>query len=271
MVDNTQSSPSGSISGCGVCYNCRMGYAIACTSKNRQAYGWQRNGGMAPYILCDEKDLIALPDELTYKDGASVSCGFGTVYEAIEKIGVSGDDAVLVVGLGPVGMAALMLCRAMGAEKLIGVEMNEYRIKMVQDMGLVDHIVRPSDNAVEEIRALTGGHGVERAIDCSASDAGRQTAIRATRDWGRVVLVGEGNSLTINPSPDMMHAQKTVYGSWVTSTWRMMELVEHLVRWGIHPGDLITDEFPLERADEAYALMAIGKCGKVAVVFPEEE
>ena len=106
-----------------------MGYAIACTSKNRQAYGWQRNGGMAPYILCDEKDLIALPDELTYKDGASVSCGFGTVYEAIEKIGVSGDDAVLVVGLGPVGMAALMLCRAMGAEKLIGVEMNEYRIK----------------------------------------------------------------------------------------------------------------------------------------------
>ncbi len=137
-----------------------------------------------PYILCDEKDLIALPDELTYKDGASVSCGFGTVYEAIEKIGVSGDDAVLVVGLGPVGMAALMLCRAMGAEKLIGVEMNEYRIKMVQDMGLVDHIVRPSDNAVEEIRALTGGHGVERAIDCSASDAGRQIAIRATKDWG---------------------------------------------------------------------------------------
>ena len=70
---------------------------------------------------------------------------------------------VMVVGLGPVGMAALMLCRAMGAEKLIGVEMNEYRIKMVQDMGLVDHIVRPSDNAVEEIRALTGGHGVEPA------------------------------------------------------------------------------------------------------------
>ena len=84
-------------------------------------------------------------------------------------------------------------------------------------------------------------------------------------------MSAEGNSLTINPSPDMMHAQKTVYGSWVTSTWRMMELVEHLVRWGIHPGGLITDEFPLERADEAYALMASGKCGKVAVVFPEEE
>lgn len=257
------------ISGCGVCYNCRMGYAIACTSPKRQAYGWQRNGGMAPYMLCDEKDLIALPDELTYKDGASVACGFGTAYEALEKIGVSGNHAVLVVGLGPVGMATLMLSKAMGAEKLIGVEMNDYRIRMAEEMGLVDHVLKPSDQVVEEIRNLTGGHGVERAIDCSASDAGRQTAVRATRDWGKVALVGEGNTMSLNPSPDMMHSQKTIYGSWVTSTWKMMDLVERLVRWGIHPGDLVTDEFPVERAGEAYALMASGKCGKVAVVYPE--
>lgn len=226
---------------------------------------------MAEYILCDEKDLIALPDELTYKDGASIACGFGTSYEALEKIGISGDDAVLVVGLGPVGLATLMLCKAMGAEKLIGVEMNDYRIQLAKDMKLVDHVVKPSGTAVEEILTLTGGHGVERAIDCSASDAGRQTAVRATRDWGKVALVGEGNTMNLNPSPDMMHSQKTVYGSWVTSTWRMMDLVEHLVRWGIHPGDLVTDEFPVEKADEAYALMASGKCGKVAIVFPEQE
>ena len=76
--------------------------------------------------------------------------------------------------------------------------------------------------------------------------------------------------MSLNPSPDMMHSQKSIYGSWVTSTWRMMDLVEHLVRWGIHPGELVTDEFQVERADEAYALMASGKCGKVAVVFPEK-
>lgn len=106
------------ISGCGVCHDCRKGYYISCKSEHRKAYGWQRNGGMAPYILAEEKDLIALPDELTYKDGAQVACGFGTVYEAIEKIGVSGNDAVLVTGLGPVGLAALMLAKCMGATKL---------------------------------------------------------------------------------------------------------------------------------------------------------
>lgn len=259
------------ISGCGVCYNCRMGYQIACTSEKRQAYGWQRNGGMAPYILCDEKDLIALPDELTYKDGASVACGFGTCYEALEKIGIGGDDAVLVVGLGPVGLATLMLAKAMGAEKLIGVEMNDYRIDVAKKLGLVDYVFKPSETTVDEILAVTGGHGVERAIDCSASDAGRQTAVRATRDWGKVALVGEGNTMSLNPSPDMMHSQKSIYGSWVTSTWRMMDLVEHLVRWGIHPEVLITDEFPIDKAGEAYELMASGKCGKVAIVYPDEE
>lgn len=257
------------ISGCGVCYNCRMGYAVACTSKNRQAYGWQRNGGMAPYILCNERDLIALPDELTYKDGASVACGFGTSYEALQKIGISGNDAVLVTGLGPVGLATLMLCKAMGASKLIGVEMNDYRIDFAKKLGLIDYAFKPSDHTVQDILDVTGGHGVERAIDCSASDAGRQTAVRATRDWGKIALVGEGNTLTINPSPDLLHQQKTIYGSWVTSTWRMMDLVEHLVRWGIHPGELITNEFPLEQASEAYALMASGKCGKVAIVYPD--
>ena len=101
------------ISGCGVCNDCRRGYMISCTSPTwRRAYGWQRDGGMADYLLAEEKDLVALPDELSYADGAQVACGFGTVYEGLEKIGVGGNDAVLITGLGPVGLATGMLCRA---------------------------------------------------------------------------------------------------------------------------------------------------------------
>ena len=101
------------ISGCGVCNDCRRGYMISCTSPWRRAYGWQRHGGMADYILAEEKDLVALPPELSYCDGAQVACGFGTCYEGIRKVGVSGDDAVLVAGLGPVGLATAMLARAL--------------------------------------------------------------------------------------------------------------------------------------------------------------
>jgi threonine dehydrogenase-like Zn-dependent dehydrogenase len=67
-----------------------------------------------------------------------------------------------------------------------------------------------------------------------------------------------------------MHDQKTIYGSWVTSIWRMEELVERLVRWQLFPSSLVTHRFPLDRVSEAYALMASGRCGKVAVCFDEE-
>ena len=259
------------ISGCGVCNDCRRGYMISCTSETyRRAYGWQRDGGMADYILAEEKDLVLLPEELSYTDGAQVACGFGTVYEGLEKVGVSGNDAVLVVGLGPVGLAALMLSRALGATTLIGTDTVPERMELATKLGLADHVVPAGHDTVDRVRELTGGNGVERAVDCSGADAGRRTAIRATRKWGHIVFIGEGGTVTFNPSPDIIHDQKTIHGSWVTNIWRMEELVERLVRWGIHPEDLVTDRFPLEKADEAYSLMAAGKCGKVAIVFDEE-
>ena len=258
------------ISGCGLCYDCRRGYMISCSTALRAAYGWQRDGGMAEYILCDEKDLIELPDSLSYADGAQVACGFGTVYESIHKIGVSGADNVLVVGLGPIGLATLMLCRAMGAHTIIGVESNQYRIDLAAQLGLADTILKAGPDNVQEILKLTGGKGVERAFDTSAADTGRQTAIRAARQWGKIAFVGEGGNVSFNPSPDMIHDQKTIYGSWVTSTWLMEDLVELLVRWNIHPDTLVTHRFPLDRADEAFALMDEGNCGKVAVCADEE-
>ena len=259
------------ISGCGVCNDCRRGYMISCTSEEyRKAYGWQRDGGMAPYILAEEKDLVLLPDSLSYTDGAQVACGFGTVYEGLEKIGISGNDAVLVTGLGPVGLATCMLVRAMGAEKIIGIDVVPERLQIARDLNLADEVLIAGPDNTEQVRELTGGRGVERAVECSANDKARLTAIQATRKWGKIVFVGEGGTCSFNPSRDIIHDQKTIYGSWVTSTWKMEELVERIVRWNIHPEQLVTHRFPLERADEAYALMASGKCGKVAVCFDEE-
>ena len=254
------------ISGCGVCNDCRRGYMISCTSTQyRRAYGWQRDGGMAEYLLAEEKDLILLPDSLTFLDGAQVACGFGTVYEALEKVGVSGNDAVLITGLGPVGLAAGALCRKLGAARIIGIDISKERRDLALRLGLCDSVMTAGAENVDEVRELTGGLGVERAIDCSANAEARAIAIRATRKWGKIAMVGEGGCVTINPSPDIIHDQKTIYGSWVTSTWLMEELVERLVRWNLHPEDIVTHRFPLNKAGEAYGLMASGRCGKVAV------
>jgi threonine dehydrogenase-like Zn-dependent dehydrogenase len=259
------------ISGCGVCNDCRRGYMISCTSeKYRRAYGWQRDGGMADFMLAEEKDLIHLPAALSYADGAQVACGFGTVYEGLEKIGISGNDAVLITGLGPVGLATAALCRKLGARLIIGIDVMKERMQLALDLRLCDEVMPSGADNVAAVRALTGGQGVERAVDCSANDAARATAIRATRKWGRIVFLGEGGRVEFNPSPDMIHDQKTIFGSWVTSTWLMEELVGRLVQWKLHPSELVTHRFALEKVADAYALMAGGKCGKVAVCFDEE-
>ena len=259
------------ISGCGVCNDCRRGYMISCSSPSRAAYGWQRDGGMAPYILSDEKDCVLLPDELTYTDGAQVACGFGTVYEGLEKIGVCGNDQVLVAGLGPVGLAALMLAKALGATKLVGVDTVEERCRIAKDLGLVDAVFVAGPEVQETVIALSdGAKGYERTVDCSGHTLGRQLCIRATRQWGKMVMIGEGGTVEFNPSPDIIHDQITIYGSWVTNIWRMEELVERIVRWKIHPEELVTHRFTIDECDKAYALMDQGKCGKVAVVFDEE-
>jgi threonine dehydrogenase-like Zn-dependent dehydrogenase len=225
---------------------------------------------MAEYMIAEEKDLIALPDSLSYADGAQVACGFGTVYEGLEKIGINGNHAVLITGLGPVGLATGALCRKLGANKIIGIDVVSERMKIALDLGLCDAVFTSGADNVDQVRELTAGFGVERAVDCSANSAARATAIRATRKWGKIVLLGEGGTVEFNPSPDIIHDQKTIYGSWVTSTWLMEELVERLVRWNLHPAEIITHRFALDKAADAYSLMASGKCGKVAVCQDEE-
>lgn len=94
------------IAGCGQCEECQHGYMVGCTDDNRAAYGWQRDGGHAEYLLADEATCLVLPEPLTYVDGALVSCGFGTAYEALLRLEASGQDRLLITGLGPVGLAA---------------------------------------------------------------------------------------------------------------------------------------------------------------------
>jgi threonine dehydrogenase-like Zn-dependent dehydrogenase len=191
------------------------------------------------------------------------------VYEGLEKIGVCGNDAVLITGLGPVGLAAAMLSKAMGANRVIGVDVVPDRLQLAKEKGLCDDVLVAGPDNVQQVLALTGGHGVERAVDCSGNHQARRVAIQATRKWGRIVFIGEGGTCDFQPSPDLIHDQKTIYGSWVTNIWRMEELLERLVRWRLHPEDLITHRFALADVDKAYALMAEGRCGKVAVCFDE--
>lgn len=254
------------ISGCGQCDDCRRGYQISCTSPRRAAYGWQRDGGHADLLLAEERDLLVLPEELTFLDGACVACGFGTAYEALCRLEVSGRDRLLVVGLGPVGLAAGLLAKQLGAHLVVGTDPSPERRALALELGAVDHAVGGSDEELGELL----GDGAETAVDCSGNGRGQLTALRHTRRWGRAALVGEGGQLAVDVSEVIIHRQLTIHGSWVSSTVRMAELLRNLARWGLHPEKVVTHTFPLAQGAEAYRVADSGVGGKVGITWPDE-
>jgi len=255
------------ISGCGVCDECKHGYMISCRSPHRAAYGWQRDGGHAAYLLAEENTCVLMPDSLTYVDGALCACGFGTAYEALRRMQVSGQDHLLITGMGPVGLAVAMLGRALGVTTIIGTDLSDSRLGLAVDLGLIDHAIPADDAALDGIMQRTNGHGCEASIDCSGAAPARLLALQGTRDWGRCAYVGEGGTVNFEVSKYLIHKQITLYGSWVTSLKHLEELVERIDRWGIHPERTSTHRLPLAQATEAYQLAAGGQTGKVCIVF----
>lgn len=253
------------IAGCGLCDNCRRGFYISCTSPSRESYGWQRDGGNARYVLAEERTCVPLPEELSYVDGALIACGFGTAYEGLRRIRVSGEGDLLVVGLGPVGLAAGMIGRGMGARRVIGVEPSDVRREWAGSLGIFDATVAP-DEADAELDRLTGGAGFAFTIDASGSAPGRSTAVEHAAEWGHVSFIGEGGRFDSEVSDTLLHKQLTLHASWVTSLQAMSELATNLVAWELRPEAVVSDRFTLDEADQAFALAAGGSRGKVVFV-----
>jgi threonine dehydrogenase-like Zn-dependent dehydrogenase len=256
------------IAGCGVCDQCRSGYMIGCTDPSRAAYGWQRDGGHADYLLAEETTCLPMPEAMSYVDGALVSCGFGTAYEALLRLDVSGRDTLLVTGLGPVGLAAAMLARAMGAGPIVGTDVSTERLTLATDLGLVDAAVVADDASAERLTELSDGRGFSATMDCSGNATARHLALSSTATWGRCAFVGEGGDVGFDVSQLMIHKQVTLYGSWVTSLRHMADLIADLDRWQVHPERIVTDSFSLDQASEAYRLADSGTAGKVVITFP---
>ncbi|MFH1741863.1 MAG: alcohol dehydrogenase catalytic domain-containing protein, partial [bacterium] len=91
--------------GCGVCKHCRTGWSQLCR-EGIVVYGATANGAHAPYMKVPASTLVPMPDELSFEVGAAVSCGTGTAYSALKRIGLSGRETIAIFGQGPVGLAA---------------------------------------------------------------------------------------------------------------------------------------------------------------------
>jgi threonine dehydrogenase-like Zn-dependent dehydrogenase len=251
--------------GCGHCRHCRTGWSQLCRS-GVVVYGVTGHGGHAHFMKVPASTLVPLPDELSFEEGAAISCGTGTAYGALRRLDLSGRDTLAVFGQGPVGLSATLLGVAMGA-RVIAVDIVAERRRLAREFG-ADAVIDPREaDPAAALRELTRGEGVDAALDCTGSPEARVAAVRSARTWGRVCFVGEGNTVTLDVSPDLLRKQLTLLASWTFSTVGQEECARFVVDRRVPLRRLLTHHFALPQAAEAYKLFDTQTTGKGVFVF----
>jgi threonine dehydrogenase-like Zn-dependent dehydrogenase len=204
---------------------------------------------------------VPLPDELSFEEGAAVSCGTGTAYGALKRLDVSGRDTLAVFGQGPVGLSATMLGAAMGA-RVIAVDIAAERLALARELG-ADAVVNSREtDPVKAIHELTRGEGAETTMDCTGLPEPRVAAVKSTATWGRMCFVGEGGATSFDISSDLIRRQLTLVASWTFSSMGQWECARFVAERKIPLGRLLTNRFRLDQATEAYKLFDTQTTGK---------
>jgi L-iditol 2-dehydrogenase len=246
--------------GCGCCNSCRTGWTQMC-DEGSIVFGANANGAHAKYMKVPAESLVSLPDDLSFQTGAAISCGTGTAWGGLQRLGLRGNDTITIFGQGPVGLSGTQLSTAMGA-RVIAVDFDDARLQSAAELGAHITINARAEDAAAVILEATHGRGVECSMDCTGASAARSAAIRSTGKWGRVVFVGEGGDVTIDVSTEMNRKQLSIYGSWTFSKSGQADCARFVAERKIDIDSLFTHSWPLEEAEAAYTLFDTQTTGK---------
>lgn len=256
---------------CGHCQNCLAGEKMLCDEA--KGMGWKRDGTFAEYVVIDAQNCLPLPEGLTFEDGVFLTCTGITAYSALRKLAISVGDTLAVVGLGPVGLAAILLAKAMGAY-VIGLDLVPERLDLARQVG-ADSIVNVHKQQPDKIlKDLTQGAGPKKIIETSGNPNALWMALEAVGKEGAVAVVGLGG--IVGPEAEtkamikpfsLVTKEVTLFGSRVAPIWQYYEAVSFLKSKSVHFHELITHRFSLEDAQEAFEVAATGKSGKVVFVL----
>lgn len=229
---------------CGRCRYCRRGQGhlcaqFACTGLSAET------GGMAELAVVKDYQVAVLPDEVSDLEGAVVEPAAVAAY-GVERAGVTGGDVVLVTGAGPIGILSAMYASAAGASAVVISEPNQNRSALAEALD-IGHVVDPTTGALEELVAqLTGGDGVDLAVECSGSTPGLASCLTQTRKRASIVQTGLHTRPATLDAMALSEKDLTLYGSWCWNTTDWPRIIR-LVATGQYPvAKAVTAEIALD-------------------------
>ncbi|MFI0165975.1 Zn-dependent alcohol dehydrogenase [Streptomyces sp. NPDC017082] len=270
---------------CGTCHACGLGEVWLCANAlngaaevyARTTGGTRLHPGLNVAAFAEEtvvpvSCVLPVPDGVEPVDAALLGCAVLTGYGAVHySARVRAGESVAVFGAGGVGLAAVQAARIAGASRIIAVDVSPAKEELARAAGATDYVLA-SDTTPRGIRALTGGQGVDVAVEC----AGRAVSIRAawesTRRGGRTTVVGIGGKdqqVTFN-ALELFHWGRTLAGCVYGNSDPARDLpilAEHVREGRLDLSVLVTEHIGLEGIPAAFDNMLAGKGGRALVVF----
>ncbi len=254
--------------GCGLCMNCRKGMENYCQTPGKPSPGGLggTDGGMAEYLLVPSTRYLIPLGDLDPREAAPLTDAGLTSYHAVKRsVHLLGPGSTaVVIGAGGLGQMAIQVLRALCATTtIVAVDTSPEKLEIAKTMG-ADEGLLSGDDAITHIKDITKGHGAELVLDLVAVNPTLAMAARVARVLGHLTIVGVGTAtlpVSFTSPPHECCVTSPFWGS-------IPELIEVIDLAQSGKIRMLVEQFPLERAAEAYDLLHEGKIRGRAVITP---
>jgi D-arabinose 1-dehydrogenase-like Zn-dependent alcohol dehydrogenase len=239
--------------GCGACRACQRGETPIC-ERAWQSFGQTRNGGYAELVVAPAAALVKIPAQVSDVEAASVACTFGVALRALRTFGrVTLGDRVLVTGAsGGVGMAAIQIAKALGAE-VIAATSSESKHEALAKAGADEVVVDPGATLHAKVREHAP-LGVDVALELTGSPT-FTASLRSLKNGGKLVLVGNilADSIKFNPGAVILFGYQILGSAGCTRT-DLEDAFSMIAKKKLTV--VVNQVLPLEKAADAHRILA---------------
>lgn len=229
-------------------------------------------GGLAEYCVVPQTDVFKLPSNVPFAESAILGCAVFTAYGAVKNAAnLRGGESVCVIGCGGVGNSVLQVCKQFGATPIIGIDIDNDKLKKASELGATHTINAIEENVVEKIEEITGGRKVDVCIEALGHKPTFEQAVMTVRDGGKAVMVGI-SPVGVNAEVPITHIVRRriqIIGSYGGRTRQDMPEILKLASYGhLQTKELITRTFTLDEAAQAYDMLEKGEIvGRAIIEF----
>jgi D-arabinose 1-dehydrogenase-like Zn-dependent alcohol dehydrogenase len=231
---------------CNTCKNCRLGHQNRCENLQGQI-GYTVPGGFAQYARVPASNLVRLPENVSFAEGALLSGAMASPLHCIRRADVTSADTVAVFGAGGMGMHTIQILRAMGA-RIIAADIDQERLEFSKTLGASHIINMAKEDTVAVIRKLA-----IQVVDGPAVGPVSAIAAKSVARGGRVVLEGHYPDINfVYPVHEFAMRELTLYGSRASRHQDLWDLVDMATRGLVRP--LVAKTFPFEQVADAFKM-----------------